>query len=121
MFVILIACSRMVLCILLKTLFVLDLPSKLFKPSFTLLSYPPRTSTTMFVCWTLKPSFLSISSLLTVLYFFCLAGVGLAPDSPAWTCHFYNINHFLPSIRDNKVWPVTLLLQASIRGDSAIP
>ena len=69
MFVILIACSRMVRCILLKTLFVLDLPSKLFKSSFTFLSYPPRTSTIMFVCWTLKPSFLSITSLLTVLYF----------------------------------------------------
>ena len=61
--------QQIVRCILRKTLFVLDLPSKLFESSFTFLSYPPRTSTIMFVCWTLKPSFLSISSLLTVLHF----------------------------------------------------
>ena len=97
MIIILKACSRLVHCILLKTLFVLDLPSKLFKSSFTFLSYPPRTSTTMFVCWTLKPSFLSISSPAPQRpVFLCLAGVGLAPISPAWTCHFYNIKHFLP-------------------------
>ena len=84
----------MVCCILLKTLFVLDLPSKLFKSFFTFLSYPPRSSTTMFVCWTLKPSFLSISSLLTVLYFSVLRGVGLAP---IWTHHFYNIRSFFLS------------------------
>ena len=113
MFIILIACSRMVRCIiLLKTLFVFDLPSKLFKSSFTFVSSQDIHNNARLLDSEILISFHHFSPHRSVFPSVLWVSV-LRLFLHSWTCHFYNINQFLPSIRDNKVWSVTLLLQAS--------